>query len=173
MILHPLNCSGSSLEEIGRDMSNLAHTPFILDGVKFASVEAFYICLRTPNPEQRLQVAQLHGVKAKHMGSKLKKKFRLTHTTWMDVTFELGSEQHHQLVKRAIRAKLKQNKKIRKEFLKTSPRPITHDTGFPESRFTQLPGEKFSLLLTELRLELSWQCRLRESLRRLVGLLAA
>lgn len=149
-------------------MSNLAFTPFVLDGVWFASVEAFYISLRTLDPELRSTLCQLHGAKAKHMGGKLKKKFHLTHSTWMGVTFALGSDQHHQLVKRAIKAKLEQNQQLRKAFLKTRPRPLIHDTGWPESRFTQLPGKKFCHLLSELRNELHWRGRLKKALASLI-----
>lgn len=38
----PLNIWSRSDEEIGRLMSYFAHTPFVLDGVAFGSVEAFY-----------------------------------------------------------------------------------------------------------------------------------
>lgn len=153
--LKVLNCSGSSQEEVGQLMSNLAHTPFWFDGWSFASVEAFYICLRTLDEAQRLELTQLHGREAKNKGTKLKKKLKLTHTSWQGREFELGSPEHHELVKRAIRAKLEQNPVLLTAFLATAPRPIIHDTGWPESKFTQLPGEKFCAILTALRLELA------------------
>ena len=152
--LQPLNCSGSSEEEIGQLLSNLAHTPFTFDDVFFASVEAFYIAIRSPL-EMLPEVAFLFGREAKNKGSKLKKKLRPTHGAWMGEAFELGSDTHHQLVKRAIRAKLVQNPDILSAFLATAGRPIIHDTGWPESRFTQLPAVKFCSMLAELREELA------------------
>jgi predicted NAD-dependent protein-ADP-ribosyltransferase YbiA (DUF1768 family) len=44
-MLKPLNVWSMSDEEIGREMSNFAHTPFVLDGLEFGSVEAFYVWL--------------------------------------------------------------------------------------------------------------------------------
>ena len=41
----PLNVWSRSDEDIGRQMSHFAHTPFVLDGVAFGSVEAFYTWL--------------------------------------------------------------------------------------------------------------------------------
>lgn len=152
--LKALNCSGSSEEEVGQLMSNLAHTPFWFDEWFFESVEAFYIVLRTLDEAQRLELSKLHGHAAKNRGTKLKKKLKLTRTTWMGREFELGSPEHHELIKRAIKAKLEQNPALLRAFLSTAPRPIIHDTGWPESRFTQLPGIKFCAMLTELRAEL-------------------
>jgi hypothetical protein len=154
--LAPLNCSGTSTEEIGRLMGNLAATGFFFRGVWFASVEAFYIGLKTLDEELRLQLAKLSGMEAKHMGMKLSRKGKgITRTCFDGVWFDLGSPEHHALVKEVIRAKLVQNPEILRAFIATSPRPIIHDTGFPESRFTKLPGEVFCRILRELRDELA------------------
>ena len=40
MPLAPLNVYSRSTENIGRLMSNFAHTPFVLDGVEYASIES-------------------------------------------------------------------------------------------------------------------------------------
>jgi predicted NAD-dependent protein-ADP-ribosyltransferase YbiA (DUF1768 family) len=45
-VLEPLNIWSMSPEAIGRDMSNFAHTPFVLDGVVFGSVDALYVWLK-------------------------------------------------------------------------------------------------------------------------------
>ncbi|MGD9881970.1 MAG: hypothetical protein AB7F22_28570 [Reyranella sp.] len=56
----PLNIWSRSDEEIGRLMSHFAHTPFVLDGVTFGSVEAFYTWLIV-SPARRPKVAPLWG----------------------------------------------------------------------------------------------------------------
>ena len=57
-------------------------------------------------------------------------------------------------VKEAIKAKLLAHPEQCAEFVATRPRTIVHETGFPESRFTQLPAAVFCRILTELREEL-------------------
>ena len=147
-----LNC-GSSEEEIGRWMSNLTPAEFILGGIKWASVEALYIALRTLDVQERMELSQLSGLPAKHRGRKLRKRGLVT-TQFDGRCFELGSSQHHELVKEAIRAKLLAHPEKCAEFVATRPRTIVHETGFPESRFTHLPAVVFCRILTELREEL-------------------
>ncbi len=66
--LRPLNVFSASPEEIGRLMSNFTHAPFTLDGVRYASVEGFYVALRYLEPEERKAAAKLSGPVAKNMG---------------------------------------------------------------------------------------------------------
>jgi len=47
-------------------MSNFAWTPFELDGVEYASVEAFYAGLLIPDAARRARVRMMYGVRAKH-----------------------------------------------------------------------------------------------------------
>jgi len=153
--LTPLNCSGSSEEEIGREMSNLAHRPFQFRGRLFASIEAFYIGLKTLDEALRVELATLHGGEAKRRGKKLSAKNRLTRSQFDGAEFELGGPEHHALVKEAIREKLLQHRDLLVMFVQTRPRRIIHDTGWPESRFTQLPAVAFCRILSELREELA------------------
>ena len=153
MVEKPLN-AGSLDEEIGEWMSNLTPARFTLGGVSWASVEALYIALRTLDMEERMKLSELSGLKAKHRGRKLRKR-NLVITQFDGRCFELGSAQHHEVVKEAIKAKLLAHPNKCAQFVATRPRTIVHDTGFPESRFTQLPAAVFCRILTELREELS------------------
>lgn len=155
--LTPLNCSGSSEEEIGAWMSNLQEAWFEFGGETWASVEGLYIALRTLDPEERKIFAGMFGSKAKHKGKKLRQR-GLVQTEFMGKSFLLGSDEHHAVIKEAIRAKLTAHPPMCALFVATRPRPIIHDTGFPESRFTQLPASAFCRILTELREEL-WLAR--------------
>ncbi len=148
----PLNC-GSSEEEIGRWMSNLTAAQFTLGGIEWASVEALYIALRTLDMAERMELSKLSGLPAKHRGRKLRKHAPVV-THFDGRSFELGSAEHHELVKEAIKAKLLAHPQQCAEFVATRPRTIVHETGFPESRFTQLPVVVFCRILTELREEL-------------------
>ncbi len=145
----PLNVYSRSEEEIGRLMSNFAHTPFTLDGVTYASIEGFYVSLKFLEPEKRTKMAGLYGVVVKQMG----KKSKLTSTYYGGEWFTLGSEAHHAVVKRAIRAKLEAHPEIARAFVATRPRPIEHRTGHKSRAGAEFPDEVFCRILTELREE--------------------
>jgi predicted NAD-dependent protein-ADP-ribosyltransferase YbiA (DUF1768 family) len=149
--LRPLNIYSRSDEEIGRLMSNFAHTPFTLDGVPYASVEGFYVALKFLNEVKRAKLAKLYGAVVKRRG----KKSKLTKTCYRDEWFDLGSDRHHALVKRAIRAKLEAHPQITKAFIATRPRPIIHETGYPDPPGAEFPATVFCRILTELREELA------------------
>jgi len=143
----PLNVASSSDEEIGKLMSNFAHTPFVLDGARYASVEGFYASLKFVDEQTRSKMARLYGVRAKGKASKS----QLKTTCYQGESFELGSAKHHELIKCAIRAKLEQHPDIAKLFVATRPRPIIHDTGHAEQPTTRFPADVFCRILTELR----------------------
>jgi hypothetical protein len=147
----PLNVASMSVEPIAKLLSNFAETPFVLDGVRYASVEGFYQSLRITDPVRRAQAAQLHGKEAKAAGRDFK---NVTHGEYRGEVFELGGPRHHEIVKRALRAKLEQNPELARQFIETHPRPIIHNTGRPESKSTKYPGAVFSQTLMELRQEL-------------------
>lgn len=143
----PLNVVSSGQEQIGRLMSNFAETPFSLDGKRYASVEAFYVCLKITDPKEKTCVRKLHGREAKAAGRKL----QVTEATYGVKSFLLGGQEHHALIKEAIRAKLIQHPEIAQAFLATHPRPIVHDTGWPEPEKTAFPASAFVRILSELR----------------------
>jgi predicted NAD-dependent protein-ADP-ribosyltransferase YbiA (DUF1768 family) len=144
----PFNVGSKNGTQIEQDMSNFAHTPFDLDGKHYESVEGFYVALKwSEDPVKAEQAAQLWGYEAKKFG----RKATATTATYDGQTFELGSAEHHELIKRAIRAKLQQHPDIAQAFAETYPRPIIHDLGYPESPKTKLPARDFARILTELR----------------------
>lgn len=143
----PLNVASNSDDEVGKLMSNFAHTPFVLDGVEYASVEGFYASLKVLDDRSRAKMARLYGVRAKSKASKS----QLKTTCYQGESFELGSERHHELIKRAIHAKLEQHPEIARLFVATRPRPIVHDTGHVEQPTTRFPASVFCRVLTELR----------------------
>jgi hypothetical protein len=71
--MKPLNVWSQSDEEIGRLLSNFAHTPFDLDGVAYASVEGFYVSILIQSSvSRRDKVRRLWGVRAKQEMPRLK-----------------------------------------------------------------------------------------------------
>ncbi|MCA9214570.1 MAG: hypothetical protein KDB27_15970 [Planctomycetales bacterium] len=120
----PLNIWSHSDEEIGRLMSHFAHTPFVLDGVEFGSVEAFYTWLLVVgNDRKRARVALMWGARAKHACPKRKPDDFEYHGQ----NFKRNSAEHVELIRRANRAKLDAHPAIARAFVETRPRPIVHD----------------------------------------------
>lgn len=141
MNMTPLNIWSRSEEEIGRLMSHFAHTPFVLDGVAFGSVEAFYTWLLC-GPSKRPKVAALWAPRAKHECPKTPPAtFDYNGRT---VVFE--SAEHHELILQANHAKLDAHPDIAKAFVATVPRPIVHE--LPDKSD---PHEVFCRIMTALR----------------------
>ncbi|MBI4533731.1 MAG: hypothetical protein HY711_07265 [Candidatus Melainabacteria bacterium] len=147
----PLNVASMNMESVAQRLSNPANTPFTLDGVTYASVEAFYRTLPILDPARRSEVAQLHGKAALAVGREYRS---VTHGYYLGETFELGSPRHHEIVEQSIRAKFEQNPEVAAQFISTHPRPIIHNTGRPERQGTNYPSHVFTDTLTKIRQEL-------------------
>lgn len=146
----PINISSAGDEEIGRQMSNFAATPFVLDGRRYASVEGFYVGLKFLDAESRARAATLAGQEAYAFG----KASKLTETEYGGKRFPLGGPEHHALIARAIRAKLAAHPDLARAFAATHPRPIIHVTREPERPGTFMPAATLCRILTALRDEL-------------------
>jgi predicted NAD-dependent protein-ADP-ribosyltransferase YbiA (DUF1768 family) len=146
----PLNVSSGAAEPIGKLLSNFAERPFVMDGARYASVEAFYQGLKWPELAKRAKIAGLCGKEAKYSARGAPKAETFEYE---EKTYRFGGEEHHQLIKRAIRESLEQNPAIRDQFMETHPRPIEHKTGRPENPNSSFPGCIFTRILTELRVE--------------------
>ena len=123
MNITPLNIWSRSDDEIGRLMSHFAHTPFVLDGVAFGSVEAFYTWLLLgDNEAKKAKVAPMWGARSKHACPKTNPEFFDYHGR----TIKFDSSEHMDLIKAANRAKLEAHPEIAREFVATLPRCIVH-----------------------------------------------
>lgn len=146
----PLNVASRAGEPIGKLLSNFAERSFVMDGKQYASVEAFYQGLKWTDSAKRAAVAGLSGKEAKCSARGAPKAETFAYE---GSTYRFGSEEHHQLLKRAIRESLEQHPEVRNQFVQTHPRPIEHKTGRPESPNSSFPGSVFTRILTELRSE--------------------
>ncbi|RTL36065.1 MAG: hypothetical protein EKK48_27305 [Candidatus Melainabacteria bacterium] len=145
--LRPLNVISTSADENAQLLSNFAHTPFILDDVRYQSVEGFYVGLKYSNQDERRKMNKLFGAEAKRAGKAAKP----TETEYGGTTIKLGSTEHHALIKRAIKAKIEQNQEVLKALLDSYPRELVHLTGRPDPPNTNFPSSVFVRILTELR----------------------
>jgi predicted NAD-dependent protein-ADP-ribosyltransferase YbiA (DUF1768 family) len=141
----PVNIGSQSGDAIAEDLSNFAAKPFTLDGKRYASVEGFYVSLKWSHDPAKADIAAgLVGGKAKRFG----RGSDATHATYNGQTFELGGQEHHALIKRAIQAKLEQNPDVARGLMATGNRPIIHDLGYPEPPTTKLPSKDFARIMT-------------------------
>lgn len=142
--------------ETERTLSNFAHTPFELDGVHYESVEGFWQSIKFPEgSEDRVKTAGLIGSEAKKTGKRTR---GINTIEYQGQTIKVGSSEHHELMKRAIRAKLEQNPRVLKLLLDTGNQQITHILKIPDGRILPdsktIPGAIFSQILMDLREEL-------------------
>lgn len=80
-----LQVYSGSKSELGRFLSNFAHTPIDIDGKRFASIEAYWHWLGVPDgtPEKN-SLAEKFGTEALKLGRKLKKNGRIDDPDFFD-----------------------------------------------------------------------------------------
>jgi len=142
----PINVASFSPEPI-RLIANFAPTPFFLDGMHYACVEAFWQSLRFPEAE-RPRIARLAGPVAKEISEK---KPYGSHVSYAGKDIPVGAFEHWQLMRRACRAKFEQNEHAREALLATGERPLIHKV--PRDSRT-IPGVIMAEIWMELRAEL-------------------
>jgi predicted NAD-dependent protein-ADP-ribosyltransferase YbiA (DUF1768 family) len=104
-------------------ISNLAQTPFEIDGQRYASVEGFWQGLKQPDLLQRRAMAKLWGGEAKERGSSLNQPVEFAYQGAMVAA---GSPEHWALMRTACEAKFTQNDEARIALLETGERWLTH-----------------------------------------------
>lgn len=155
-------------------LSNFAATPFEFRGVKYASVEGFWQMMKYPEtsndirlsvsyPFTREQVSQMTAFVAKDAGTEGSKLMQLLGINW--VSFE-GVQMiycsttpglHYELIKSAIREKLKQNPEVMRILKLTGNlilKPDHHSEGCeaPEWKYYEL----WMILRDELKITSSF-----------------
>ena len=136
---------------LGRTLSNFAYSPFKFMGCGFCTTEGFWQGLKWSEcMDERYECFGTLGWAAKELGGQAPKK--LTQFRFRDEMYQVGSPQHLNLMKGAIRAKIEQNERLLREFLASGDAKFTHP--IPERRDTVLPREVFCQMLWDIREEL-------------------
>jgi predicted NAD-dependent protein-ADP-ribosyltransferase YbiA (DUF1768 family) len=117
----PINVTSTSPDPI-RLIANFAPTPFDLDGVRYACVEAFWQSLRFPAAE-RAGVAAMDGATAKRESARQPYGASVVYD---GREIAVGTYEHWQLMRRACKAKFAQNADARAALLATGERPLVH-----------------------------------------------
>ncbi len=145
----PINITSRAADPEIRILSNFAHTPFILDGTCFASVEAFWQGLKHPEASRRAEIAELHGPAAKRAGASAPPADELE---YRGRRVRVGTADHWQLMALACRAKFTQHAAARSALFATGSRPLTHVVR-RDSR--TIPGVVMGSIWMQIRAELA------------------
>ncbi len=129
-------------------ISNLAETPFELDGCRYASIEAFWQGLKFANLAKRAELAHLTGHAAKSAGDKAPKASVIV---YQGAYIKTGSPAHWLLMERACRAKFLQCEAARSALLATGQTPLKHKVKV-DSR--TIPGVVMAEIWMRIRAEL-------------------
>lgn len=119
----PINVVSSSKNPVARIVSNLADTPFDLDGRHYQSVESFWQGLKFPDDADRMRLAQCDGPRARAEGSRQGYGRTLVYE---GAEIAVGTFEHWQLMERACLAKFEQNPDAQAALLSTGERPLVH-----------------------------------------------
>ena len=103
-------------------IANFAPTPFVLDGARYACVEAFWQALRFPLSERK-RIAMMDGPTAKQESARYPYGDSVIYAAR---TIPVGTHEHWDLMRRACRAKFEQNENALAALLATGSRPLTH-----------------------------------------------
>jgi predicted NAD-dependent protein-ADP-ribosyltransferase YbiA (DUF1768 family) len=142
----PINVTSNSPDPIRR-IANFAPTPFELDGMRYACVEAFWQSLRFPI-EKRPRIAAMDGRAAKRASNKQPYG---SHVTYDSRAIPVGTFEHWELMRRACTAKFAQNTDARAALLATGERPLIHVVR-RDSR--TIPGVIMAQIWMQLRAQL-------------------
>lgn len=141
----PINVVSDSADPRARTISNLADTPFGLDGWTYRSVESFWQGLKFDSDADRARLADCPGPIALHEGGK--KGYGAT-IRYADAEIVVGTWAHWRLMERACGAKFEQNLTARTALLATGDRPLVHNLR-RDSR--AIPGVIMAQIWTKLR----------------------
>lgn len=130
-------------------LSNFAHHPFVIDGVKCQSMEGFLQGLKFSNPEMQEYVCTLTGKTAKFKG-KPKKWWVDQILYWRGIPIKRDSKEYQKLLDRAYMA-IYQNERFRSALEATGKATLTHSIGKRKVSETVLTVQEFCGRLTKLR----------------------
>jgi hypothetical protein len=152
-----LNIASYSDDWRSRLLSTFAHTPFTLtcadEPVRCASVEGFWQGLKWPEGStDRERIFGLWALEAKLAGQGAP---ATTHVRFCGRDVVIGSADHHDLARLAMRAKLEQNPEVQRALEATDDLVFTHvlldENGQPYPDSLTLPAAVFCAIWTELR----------------------
>jgi|GEM_PF-575282 len=153
MTIARVNIRSDSKDWRAKILSNLAHTPFTIEGITFPCVEAALQGIKFEDEKTRNEVFAMKGMQAMKKGREVTKFIRKdvpAFVYWQGERYGYNSPQHRQLIEKFIREKVAQNTKVQEALLATEEDFIYHDVG-PEHPNTSLPEKIFIAALLKER----------------------
>lgn len=147
--IKPVNITFDTTPMPLRLISNLAETPFELNGQRYASIEGFWQGLKFPGDADRQRLAALSGHAAKSAGPTAAPGDRII---YQEEVVYVGTADHWALMERACNAKFDQHEPARTALLSTSDQPLAHKVS-PDSR--TIPGLIMADIWTRIRARLA------------------
>jgi predicted NAD-dependent protein-ADP-ribosyltransferase YbiA (DUF1768 family) len=125
MIRKTINIYTRNKDPRGRLISNLAHSPFVLDGVKLASIEGFHQGIKFRDQAKQKAVFKLVGNEARQARIEANKKAD-GFVYWKGRAIVNQSEGYHRLYRRALLAKFTQHQPSREALVSTGDALLEH-----------------------------------------------
>ncbi len=151
-------------------LSNFAHTPFVLDGKKFESIEGLWQSMKYPDPflkddirqneaweYSRKQVELMIGFEAKKagdIGTKIMRKYDLNWVSYLGEKMVYRTDKklrHYDIILAAMKAKLDQNLSVKKVLIQTCGLKLLADH---HVKLTDPPAWRYYQIWQELRASL-------------------
>ena len=151
-----INILYSSESDTAKLISNLGHTPFLMDDMQFESVEAFWQGLKF-EAHERADIAKMFGKEAKKMGSRVKYK---KYVSYKGQKIRVGAPEHWELMNRACLHKFTQNQFAQKALLETGIRPLYHK---PRRDSKTIPGPIMAGIWMDIRSKLRKENNLKSN----------
>ncbi len=149
-------------------LSNLARTPFNYGGYNFQCVEAALQGIKFKDREQRERVFKMSGREALAVGRKITNSIKAGEKRfvyWNDIEIVYNSDEHRDLLKEFIKAKIRQNPDVQTALLNLGDNFIYHYVG-EESKHTSLPEKIYIQTLISERERLEYLASLKEDFQK-------
>ena len=129
--------------------------PFKMNGLECISVRSFMegIRFRTDDP-RHFATMLLEGHAARKQGEIAASEFGQEYVFWGRLHIPYGSSAHHNLIKKAVRDMVLQNRHVKQVLRETSGFILTYDMGEMEPECLPLPVKDFLTTLNVLREEI-------------------
>lgn len=121
-----VNVYFKSKNEVERQLSNLAHSIFVIEGRTCYSLEGFYQGIKRSGDDIQNHIFQTFGLYAKNYSKPT------TYVYFNGKKYRAGSKNHHELIFEAQKCKYVQCKESREALISTGNSAITHNIG-PDS----------------------------------------
>lgn len=134
------------------ELSNFVARPFVLDGVKCASMEGFLQGLKFENESEQEFICSRVGFDAEKRGRARTVAWKRGQTLWWrGIPFDRHGTEYPRLLRRAFEAMAAQNPGFTKALAATGREELRHTLGRDDPRETILTEAEFCAILTGLR----------------------